>query len=119
MNRSNRTEATDEIVGLFFKCSLIVVAVLATFIIAVIVLKEMLGEDETLVDASTVFPASVRNEVRAPEVHFTDVTRQSGISFSHFTGAYGDKLLPETMGSGAAFFVLANRDSTTVIADRD
>ena len=103
MNRNNRTEATDEIIGLVFKRSLIVVAVLAAFIIAVILLKKTLREDETLVDAPVVSPVSVRNEVLAPEVHFTDVTRQSGITFSHFTGAYGDKLLPETMGSGVAF----------------
>ena len=103
MNRNNRTEATDEIIGLVFKRSLIVVAVLAAFIITVILLKKTFGEDETLVDAPPASPVSVRNEVLAPEVHFTDVTRQSGITFSHFTGAYGDKLLPETMGSGVAF----------------
>ena len=35
---------------------------------------------------------------------FTDITREAGISYSHFNGAFGDKLLPETMGSGVAFF---------------
>ena len=74
MNRNNRTEATDEIIGLVFKRSLIVVAVLAAFIITVILLKKTFGEDETLVDAPPASPVSVRNEVLAPEVHFTDVT---------------------------------------------
>lgn len=32
-----------------------------------------------------------------------DVTPQSGIRFSHNSGAYGGKFLPETMGSGCAF----------------
>ena len=32
-----------------------------------------------------------------------DVTSQSGIQFSHNSGAYGGKFLPETMGSGCAF----------------
>jgi hypothetical protein len=32
-----------------------------------------------------------------------DVTSQSGIHFSHNSGAYGRKFLPETMGSGCAF----------------
>jgi hypothetical protein len=31
------------------------------------------------------------------------VTKQSGIVFHHETGAFGKKLLPETMGSGCAF----------------
>jgi hypothetical protein len=38
-----------------------------------------------------------------PIVQFTDVTADAGIHFSHNNGAYGDKLLPETMGSGVAF----------------
>ena len=34
---------------------------------------------------------------------FVDVTEESGIKFRHFTGSYGAKLLPETLGAGAAF----------------
>jgi hypothetical protein len=33
----------------------------------------------------------------------TDVTNASGIQFRHNSGAYGGKLLPETLGSGCAF----------------
>ena len=103
MNRNNHTEATDEIIGLVFKRSLIIVAVLLAFIVTVILLGKTLPEDEALVEAPLASPIDVRNEVRAPQVHFTDVTRRAGITFSHSTGAYGDKLLPETMGSGVAF----------------
>jgi len=34
---------------------------------------------------------------------FADVTAQAGIRFQHNSGAYGGKLLPETLGSGCAF----------------
>ncbi len=34
---------------------------------------------------------------------FTDVTSAAGIQFQHNSGAYGGKLLPETLGSGCAF----------------
>ena len=34
---------------------------------------------------------------------FTDVTGAAGIHFKHNTGAYGGKLLPETLGAGCAF----------------
>lgn len=34
---------------------------------------------------------------------FEDVARQTGLDFWHFSGATGDFLLPELMGSGAAF----------------
>ena len=33
----------------------------------------------------------------------TDVTTQAGLQFHHNSGAYGGKLLPETLGSGCAF----------------
>lgn len=38
-----------------------------------------------------------------PGFRFVDVTAQSGIRFRHNSGAYGGKLLPETLGSGCAF----------------
>ena len=37
-----------------------------------------------------------------PDVTFTDVTTEVGIDFVHHNGARGEKLLPETMGGGAA-----------------
>lgn len=41
--------------------------------------------------------------METPEIRFTDITVESGIAFVHENGVYGDKLLPETMGSGCAF----------------
>jgi hypothetical protein len=37
-------------------------------------------------------------------VRFTDITQAAGIKFTHNSGRAGKKYLPETMGSGAAFF---------------
>ncbi len=37
-------------------------------------------------------------------VAFTDVTQEAGIRFEHHNGRSGRKYLPETLGSGAAFF---------------
>ena len=36
-------------------------------------------------------------------VHLVDVTKASGLAFTHNNGAFGKKYLPETLGSGAAF----------------
>ena len=46
--------------------------------------------------------------IAAPDVPFVDITRQSGITFEHENGADGQKLLPETMGGGVAFFDFNN-----------
>ena len=37
-------------------------------------------------------------------IQYTDVTRQSGIDFQHYTGARGNYYYMETYGSGAGFF---------------
>jgi len=44
-----------------------------------------------------------KKAVAVPSVKFVEITDQAGIKFVHHNGARGEKLLPETMGSGAAF----------------
>jgi len=50
-----------------------------------------------------LFVALVSEDAPAP-ARFVDVTEQAGIRFTHVNGASGKKYLPETMGSGCAFF---------------
>ena len=48
----------------------------------------------------------VRKKVEAatvPDVKFLDITKEAGIQFIHNNSMKGEKLLPETMGSGCAF----------------
>jgi hypothetical protein len=54
-------------------------------------------------------PAAISvGDVPVPTVKFTDITNAAGIRFVHNNGAYGAKLLPETMGAGVAFFDFDN-----------
>jgi enediyne biosynthesis protein E4 len=50
--------------------------------------------------SSPTAPRSATQQM--PFVKFTDITAAAGITFKHNNGATGDKLLPETMGSGVA-----------------
>ena len=50
---------------------------------------------------SSGFPFSL--PANALGFQFADVTAQAGLHFQHNSGAYGGKLLPETLGSGCAF----------------
>jgi hypothetical protein len=52
--------------------------------------------------------ASQKLTAEIPVARFTDITTAAGIGFVHNNGAYGDKLLPETMGGGVAFFDFDN-----------
>ena len=56
-------------------------------------------EDATPIKAQSVNEQGVR---QSPSVQYSDVTQAAGISHSHFNGAYGERLLPETMGGGVA-----------------
>jgi hypothetical protein len=53
--------------------------------------------------AASTFPVPARAQAGDPGFALTDVTAASGIRFQHNSGAYGGKLLPETLGSGCAF----------------
>lgn len=55
-----------------------------------------------LSDASEVSPREDTTAVSAAA--FTDITQDAGIRFEHFNAASPERRLPETMGSGAAFF---------------
>jgi hypothetical protein len=48
--------------------------------------------------------ALLAGDEHAAPVRFTDVTAAAGIHFTHNSGRAGKKWLPETMGSGCAFF---------------
>ena len=54
--------------------------------------------------AASVFPSEASGAPASPlGFQLVDVTAQAGLQFQHNSGAYGGKLLPETLGSGCAF----------------
>jgi len=53
--------------------------------------------------AAAVVPRIVANPTSNLGFRLNDVTATAGIQFQHNSGAYGGKLLPETLGSGCAF----------------
>jgi hypothetical protein len=55
-------------------------------------------------DRGTIPSAAAPGASAVPVARFVDVTRASGIRFEHANGAEGERLLPETMAGGCAFF---------------
>jgi len=47
--------------------------------------------------------ATAESRTAATLMRFVDITASAGIGFVHETGAFGQKWMPETMGSGGAF----------------
>ncbi len=95
--------ADDSIIGRALAWSLAVVAVAAA--IGGVLFLANRPEEPPPVTAITILPAMpVEAIIDPPDVRFTDITIEAGIDFVHENGASGDKLLPETMGAGCAFF---------------
>ncbi len=57
-----------------------------------------------LVSISLLVLAPVQDTAAAESVQFVEVTSEAGIAFTYVNGASGRKHMPESMGSGAAFF---------------
>ncbi len=53
--------------------------------------------------ATAARAAAAQPGTRALGMRLVDVTTAAGLAFRHNSGAYGGKLLPETLGSGCAF----------------
>ena len=95
----------DAIIGKAVRWSLVVLAAFAVlFGGSVLLLKRKAAPPAPKI---TEFNAPVvpdRPRAELPTVRFADVTKEAGILFVQNNGAYGEKLLPETMGGGVAFF---------------
>ncbi len=99
----------DAVIGRAFRRSMLAAAVIAVAAGGVIwFVNRKPAPKETKVTPITAPSVASRIEREIPVVKFTDVTAAAGIRFVHNNGAYGDKLLPETMGGGVAFFDFDN-----------
>ncbi|MGA2050420.1 MAG: CRTAC1 family protein [Terracidiphilus sp.] len=63
---------------------------------------------ETSKPAQTTTAAASAPARPSGPITFTDVTAQAGIHFKHNSGAFGEKYLPETMGSGVCIIDFDN-----------
>src|SRR5262245_2480549 len=99
----------DAVIGRAFRWSLFAIVAIASVAGGIVWYKKSQGPSQspqvTPLSAPSV-PAKVQTEI--PGARFTDVTAAAGIDFVHYNGAYGDKLLPETMGGGVAFLDFDN-----------
>ncbi len=99
----------DAVIGRAFRWSAIaLVIVVAAATVAIYVLKRKPAAPPPNITQLAAPVAPERPTAEIPAVKFTDITRGAGVTFVHNNGAYGDKLLPETMGGGVAFLDFDN-----------
>jgi len=106
----------DRVVGRAFQWSTVAIVLLAGAAVATVMyLKRTKPKAAPKVTQLTAPAAAPVKAAEIPTVKFTDVTAAAGLRFVHHNGAYGDKLLPETMGAGAAFFDFDNDGAQDVL----
>jgi hypothetical protein len=97
--------ADDRAIGRAFRLSLLVLAGVAVAAALVWLAVHRRPAPEVVEARPVAGPrAPERPPSAPPAVRFTDVTEEAGIDFVHTSGAYGERLLPETLGGGVAFF---------------
>lgn len=92
----------DAVIGPAFRWSLLVIVSAAVLVAIGVYMFRPSDESAPEQAIEAVAPEPVFR-AEAPKIPFTDITASSGITFRRTNGAYGDKLLPETMGGGVAF----------------
>ena len=88
-----------------FRRSLLVIALVLTAAALTYLVIHQPEQAPVVTEAEIKAPAAQveRPAAQPPAVHFTDISEDAGIRFTHVNGAYGERLMPETIGSGAAF----------------
>ena len=101
---SKARHSGEHVIRKAFVRSLLVIVVIAVTAVLIYFFMREGPEMPPVIEADIQAPIIQQEAADGPPViRFTDITRQSGIDFKHVNGAYGDKLLPETMGGGVAF----------------
>ena len=94
----------DAVIGTAFRASLIFAMLMGIPIIGFLIYLNLQKKEVENTEVTEVITPDIREiaEETIPDLKLTDVSEICGIDFQHNSGRYGDKLLPETMGSGVA-----------------
>lgn len=93
----------DAVIGRAFWRSLSILGIIVAGVLVMFFRDSWRSERRAVQETPLESPVAAAPPVDAiPRVPFTDVTSASGITFTNFNGATGEKLLPETMGAGVA-----------------
>src|SRR5688572_4985344 len=99
----------DRVVGKAFAWSAVAFIVIAAAVgIGFIFAKRNKPKAAPKVTQLSAPAAAAAKTVEIPTMKFTDITAVAGIRFTHFNSVSAEKLLPETMGAGVAFFDFDN-----------
>lgn len=114
-NNQNKNQGNDQVIADYFKKSIVAILAIA-IIIAIIIFINNIEYQETQVDEQSYqAPKQLSKNVEAPKTKFVEQAQLRGIDFTHENGAIGNRMLPETMGSGVAFIDYDNDGDQDIV----
>ena len=106
-NSENQVERNedDSVIGRAFIGSAIVFGLIGIIVgVSYFALTRKPNAEIAVVEPLSLPERREMPKVIVPTIAWIDITESAGLHFIHNSGAAGEKLLPETMGSGCAFF---------------
>ena len=95
----------DSVIGRAFMGSAVVFGLIGLIVgVSYFVLTRKPKAEIAVVEPLSLPERREMPKVIVPTIAWVDITESAGLHFVHNSGAAGEKLLPETMGSGCAFF---------------
>ncbi len=113
MTRPTEHEQGERVIEIFFKRSMQVLLLVVIVGGGAWWLMQDAGTEETLPVETVAFSApavldSPPSVATPPPSEFIEQAEPRGVRMTHFSGARGERMLPETMGSGVAFIDVDN-----------
>lgn len=116
VQRDESPEQDDAIIGVAIKWSAVVLFTILAIGGAVWGILRFNQKEEVAKEIEVTLPQQrTQVAVSLPKIPLTDISDECGISFTHFNGMDGEKLLPETMGGGVAIFDFDNDGDQDVL----
>lgn len=104
-HQEETADQDDAVIGKAFRRSAVILVVVLVVVAGTMFYlkrpREKGPEIKTPISAPVV---PDKPTAQIPKVTFKDVTKDAGITFVHNNGATSEKLLPESLGGGVAFF---------------
>ena len=100
---SKNQQGNDQVIADFFKKSLVVIVGVSIVLLIIVFVKNIDSKKDLANEQTYQAPAQLDKNIEPPSTEFLEEAKQRGINFKHENGAIGNKMLPETMGSGVAF----------------